>query len=256
LSQTTVQPRPRLRQYAAASAMAPHAHAEPSMSIVVEGGFTERVGSDWRDYARGHIAYVPAHLIHAQHFGQRGARQVTFEPQQDWIDYLADCRIALNEAPHSAAAVFQRLGDRLMQEIGAADDFSALACEGLMLETVAAFGRNLRTPATGAAPAWLEAARDFIHANALQKLSLAEIAAAAGRHEIHLAREFRRRYGLSVGAYLRRQRIDEATRLLRQRRLSLTEIALECGFSSHSHLCRAFRAQHGVTPSQYRADQA
>jgi AraC family transcriptional regulator len=34
--------------------------------------------------------------------------------------------------------------------------------------------------------------------------------------------------------------------------LSLTDIALECGFSSHSHLSRVFRQVLGATPSEYR----
>jgi AraC family transcriptional regulator len=248
------QSHPKVRDYAAASAMAAHVHDEPSFSLVVAGGFEERIGGGARDYARGHLAFVPAGARHAQRFGPRGARQVTVRPPQTWIDYLDDCKLALDSAPHARAEVFCALGDRLLQEIRKADDFSPVACEGLMLELVAAFGRRSRAEAAAVhAPAWLRTAQDFIQAHALTKISLAEIAAACGRHEIHLAREFRRCFGLSVGDQLRRLRTEHAARLLQASRLSLSEIALESGFSSHAHLCREFKLRMGVTPSQYRA---
>ena len=235
--------------------MAPHAHDEASLSIVVHGGFWERIGRDERDYARGHVAFFPAAVTHAQTFGSLGARQVTFRPPDTWIEYLADCKVALGDAPYVNAPVFSQLGDRLLREIGRDDMFSGVACEGLMLEVVAAFGRGGRASKTGARPpAWLRVAREFIRENALRPLDLAEIARAAGRHEIHLAREFNRFFGMSVGAHLRHLRTEHAARLLCETHASLSEIALESGFSSHSHLCREFKLRLGVTPSRYRAE--
>ncbi|MGA2952606.1 MAG: helix-turn-helix domain-containing protein [Caulobacteraceae bacterium] len=242
-----------LRDYPAATTMDRHEHRAATLTIVVQGGFVERLGRAERDYARGHAAFLPAGRAHAQAFGAVGTRQVTFEPQAEWIDYLADSRIALSEAPYANAPVYRHLGDRLLKELQAPDSFSRLACEGLMLEVVAAFGRRgWSEPAMAKPPAWLCTARDFIHANALEPLSLGQIARVAGRHEIHLARQFRRYFGASVSAYQRRLRIDHAAGLLRDTPLSLSEIALDCGFSSHAHLCREFKAQMGLTPSEYR----
>ena len=247
------QTNPRLHDYAAGSSMGSHEHDEASLSIVVRGGFTERLGRAERDYARGHVAFFPAGLSHAQAFGPRGARQIIFRPQAEWIEYLADCKVVLDEAPHVRSAIFHQLGERLIGEVRTGDDFSALACEGLMLEVVAAFAREgAKAAGSSRPPAWLCAARDFMHENVATSLTLAEIASAAGRHEIHLAREFRRYFGLPVGDYLRRLRVERAAQLLQRSRLSLSEVALDCGFSSHSHLCRTFQAHQGMTPSQYR----
>jgi AraC family transcriptional regulator len=246
----------RLRTYEPATSMAAHAHDEPSMSIVVHGDFVERIGRGERAYARSYVAFVPAGVTHAQTFGAQGARQITFRPQSEWIDYLADCGLAVNDAPHARAAVFSALGDQLLRESRTKDPFSALASEGAILEVVAAFGRACVAPppTPGRPPAWLCAARDFIHANALMPLDTAQIARAAGRHEIHLAREFRRHFGAPIGAYVRRLKTEHAARLLRDGRGSVSEIALDCGFSSHAHLCREFKAHFGVTPSGWRAE--
>jgi AraC family transcriptional regulator len=244
----------RISRYRPHTEMAPHQHDEASMNIVVGGNFLERIGKVERTYTRGTAAFFPAATVHSQKFGTTGVRQIIIKPDDSWLDYLADCKTRLNEAPHACSTTFRDLGDKLFQELRQDDGFSAVACEGIMLEIVAAFGRK-RAAATASAqpPVWLRTAREFMHENAFVSLSMAQIAREAGRHEIHLAREFRRFFGIPVCAYLRRLRIEQAERLLLKPQISISEIAQSCGFSSHSHLCREFKAHFGVAPSEYRS---
>src|ERR1700753_304657 len=93
--------RPQVRTYRAGGSMDRHEHGEASLSLVVHGGFLEHIGRQTRDYTRGHVAFFPAGTPHAQTFGSLGARQVTIRPEADWVDYLADCRAPLSEAPHA-----------------------------------------------------------------------------------------------------------------------------------------------------------
>lgn len=243
----------RVRSYPPQTRMQPHLHEEASISIVVRGAFIESIGRRERDYARGHIAYLPPAVVHSQTFGRAGARQIIFKPQPAWLDYLADCRLRLDESPHGRSPLFCALGERLLQEIITEDGFSALASEGIILEIIAAFARSSSAAVTGAKPpTWLRAARDFLHETAPAPPSMRRLAQVACRHEIHLAREFRRFFGTSVGLYARRLRSEHAAKLLRRPYLSISDVALECGFSSHSHLCREFRLHFGLTPSQFR----
>jgi AraC family transcriptional regulator len=247
------QSRPEVRTYLPGASMARHEHDEPSLSFVVHGGFLEHLGRRTRDYTRGHVAFFPAGVPHAQTFGPLGARQITIRPEPAWVDYLVDCKVPIEDVPHANSAIFRRLGDRLLSELAQEDDFTTAACQGLMLEAVAALGRASRpTTAPGRPPPWLRAAWDYVQDNALRPVTLNEIAGAVGRHEIHLAREFGRHYGVTIGASLRRLRTQHAARLLESTGASLTQVALESGFSSHAHLCREFKARVGATPSEYR----
>jgi AraC family transcriptional regulator len=244
----------RITRYEPHTAMAPHHHDEASMNIVVNGDFVERIGRSERNYARGHAAFFPAGTTHSQRFGATGARQIIFRPCDSWLDYLSDCKAPLQDAPHTSSTIFRNLGDRLLEEIRHDDGFSNFACEGILLEIVAAFGRNRAAAAADSRPpVWLCRARDFIHENVLASLTMAQIAHAAGRHEIHLAREFRRYFGVSVGAYLRALKTERAAGMLLRPQINISEIAQSCGFASHSHLCREFKAHFGVTPTQYRS---
>ena len=83
-------------------------------------------------------------------------------------------------------------------------------------------------------------------------LSLQMLAKESGYSRVHFVRMFRAATGHSPHNYLIRLRLDRARELLVSPTLSLTDIALECGFSSHSHLSRVFRKVLGATPSEYR----
>jgi AraC family transcriptional regulator len=246
----------RLSHYRAGTAMSPHEHDEPSIGIVLSGAFLERIGKDERTYSKGTASYCPAATAHSQVFGHVAVRQVIFTLDDSGQDYLQDCKAGLGEAPHYRSAMFSELATRLLNEMRHNDRFSRIAREGILLEVIAAFGRNkAATATTPKPPPWLRAAREFMHENPCVPLTMAQIAQEAGRHEIHLAREFRRFFGCSVGTYMRRLRIDRAEQLLLEPDATISEVALNCGFASHSHLCREFKVRFGVTPSEYRSDR-
>lgn len=191
----------RSKRYAPHLFMAPHAHEAPVLRIVVDGAFTERIGRCERHYAGGTATLSPAGVLHAQTFGSEGARAVIAVPQSAWLEYLADVRIDLAALPYASSPDLRILGQRLCAEAVHGDALSGLACEGLLLEAIVALARrNAAAPraARAAPPAWLRRAQDFMHQHAHEPLTLARIAQAAGRHEIHLAREFRRHFGRTV----------------------------------------------------------
>src|SRR5215468_4273949 len=84
------------------------------------------------------------------------------------------------------------------------------------------------------------------------KLSLQMLAKESGYSRVHFIRMFRAATGYAPHNYLLKLRVDRVRELLANSTLSLTEIALECGFSSHSHLSRVFRQVLGASPSEYR----
>lgn len=82
--------------------------------------------------------------------------------------------------------------------------------------------------------------------------SLAQLAAHCEISEFYFSRRFKQATGISPSAWFMQQRIERACRLLRETSLSLTDIALEVGYSSHSHFSRVFRKVKGINPAEYR----
>lgn len=104
----------------------------------------------------------------------------------------------------------------------------------------------------GLAPAVLRRVLAYIDAQLDQPLTLAQLAAEAALSEYHFARMFRHSTGSAPHQYVMRRRMDTAQQLLKTSTLSLTDIALRCGFHSSSHFSHRFRQLHGVAPSLWR----
>lgn len=93
---------------------------------------------------------------------------------------------------------------------------------------------------------------DYLLADLAHTPSLDELAALSGMSHVRLNREFRRHLGTTVFDWLRRQRLQRAAWMLDASDRSVTDIALDCGFSHASHFAQQFRRDHGCSPGVYR----
>lgn len=98
----------------------------------------------------------------------------------------------------------------------------------------------------------VEAARHTIAQRFKENLSLSEIAREIGSSVFHLARVFKARTGFSLHAYRNQLRLRGALERLVEPNVDLIDIALDLGFSSHSHFTDTFRRNFGRTPSAVR----
>lgn len=85
-----------------------------------------------------------------------------------------------------------------------------------------------------------------------QNLGVGDVAAEVGVHRRQLERAFHRELGRGVNAELRRRRMQECCRLLRNTELPVVDVATKTGFRTMSHMHRSIRAVHGVSARQYR----
>lgn len=94
---------------------------------------------------------------------------------------------------------------------------------------------------------------DYIEANLGSNLTLSELAAVAMFSPYHFHRLFRAMVGETPSQFVQRVRLEKAAALLLNNLVrSVTEVALECGFSSSATFARAFRDKFGLTASEWR----
>jgi len=95
-------------------------------------------------------------------------------------------------------------------------------------------------------------AKEILSANLDGSVPLKEVAKECRLSASHFSRAFRRTVGAAPHNWLLTHRIEVAKANLRDRRLSLLEIALACGFADQSHLTRVFTRIVGVSPGAWR----
>jgi AraC-like DNA-binding protein len=98
----------------------------------------------------------------------------------------------------------------------------------------------------------LQRVLDRMNADLATDLDLTTLAAESRYSRSHFLRTFRTAMGCSPHQWLTRLRVEKAKTILRETSISLIDIALDCGFSSHGHFSNTFRQIVGVTPSEYR----
>ncbi|MUG96592.1 helix-turn-helix domain-containing protein [Scytonema sp. UIC 10036] len=95
---------------------------------------------------------------------------------------------------------------------------------------------------------------EYINEHLNQDIKLADLAQLLGISQFHFSHLFKRSLGIAPYQYLLQQRVERAKQLLKQTDQSIVDIALECGFNSHSHLSKQFRQLTGMTPKAYRTN--
>ena len=87
------------------------------------------------------------------------------------------------------------------------------------------------------------------------EVSLGAAAQRFHMSEKYFSRFFKRTFGLTFVDYVNHLRMERAAELLTTTDLPVTEIGLECGFSSASYFTKRFKARMGLTPRAYRQNR-
>lgn len=239
-------------RYAIDAVLGTHAHEYSCLVVALDGSFEERFESKTRVAGPGTVIVRPAGEQHSDRFGLGGGRCLNVEMRPQWVACGSDIGRALDRSAAYTSAAITILGRRLHSELMTADELSALLVESLVLELLAKTTRE--DPCrTAAAPRWLLRVKERIDDDAAARLTLADLAAEAGVHPVHLATTFRRCFGQSVGTYVRHVRIERACRELLGSEAPLADIAFAVGFADQSHFGRRFKESLGMTPAVYRA---
>jgi len=251
---TTAGVRVHALQLLAGAGLPPHAHQRPTIALVLEGTLTTTTaGRTFVNPANTLIA-KPAGLRHSNRVGHAPTSLIAIEPElPEGESTLPSCVNALHTLSHGWDARAAWLAQSIQRELSQPDDLTPLAVAGAAWEILAIVAR-FATAARMPPPQSLRRVLEIVHARFTEPLGLGDVAREAGLHPVYLARAFRTHVGTSLGAYVRKLRVEQAAVKLRSSPGSIADIAAEVGFADQSHLTRVFSATTGMTPARYRRE--
>ena len=162
--------------------------------------------------------------------------------------------------PYVSADARLYLEQRQLQEhLARGVDGDTLGAEEAILGLLESVVTRMATRPARCESALTQPQRDLAHAAAAlvvsrirERLPIADLAGALGCSVFHLCRTFRRATGTTLHQFRAGQRLRLALEPLADSGLrDLTSLALDLGYSSHSHFTAAFRQAYGLTPSAF-----
>jgi AraC family transcriptional regulator len=251
------------------------------MSAVRIGSFVRHPrDADFGDTgpARGHLLVFPRTCVGIRHAGQRlvvadptlvmiynrgqAYTRHAIAPNGDrctWFAYPAEAVLAVRGARDEERPFGELVCARSDTRTYALAHAARHATDPLVLDeaALALLERVVAAEPLAMTPhhrALADATRIWLAAHYTESANLEAIAHAVGASTFHLARVFRRATGRSLHAHRTELRIRAAiTRIPDED--DLATLALELGFSSHSHFTAAFKHHVGVAPSHARASR-
>ena len=228
-----------------------HSHDLGFFTLIVNGYYSEILGSETVVYSPQTVLWRQAELTHRDRIEAASSRFFFVEIQRSVSDRLR----ALEQIPAHLAernGSLTWLASRLRSEIVTGDTASSLIAEGITLEMIGLLTRK-RGNVEKRAPKWLVRVIERLDSEFNENLSSESLAADAGVHPVHLASVFRKFKHETIGEYVQKRRVEHASDLLQNLEMPLTDIAYECGFADQSHLTRTFKRWVGMTPGAFRS---
>ena len=93
---------------------------------------------------------------------------------------------------------------------------------------------------------------DYIDKNLQSKITVNVLTKQFGLSKNTLYRLFQSEFDMTVSEYITKIRIKKAKELLKDKRLSISEISDRVGMENYSYFAKVFKMKEGVTPTEYR----
>ncbi len=236
--------------YQRSMALPEHSHELGFFTLILNGYYSEMLGSKTVVYSPQTVLWRQAELTHTDRIEAASSRFFFVEIQRSFSDRLRECeRVPDHLAERNGALTW--LASRLRSEIIAGDAASPLIAEGITLEMIGNLTRK-RGDIEKRAPKWLVRVIERLREEFTENISSESLAADAGVHPVHLASVFRKFHGETIGEYVQRLRVRHASQLLGDLDMPLADIAYSSGFTDQSHFNRLFKRHTGMTPGEFR----
>lgn len=248
-----------------------HWHTEIEIIMPTRGEYEVVAGKDSYSLKEGDIIMINSGVVHGMKFVSKGERIVMLvdpdcvENQEEMETIFLRLPAIYFKKADEEDPFYLFLRSQILELVREYDNGGAVMtqkiCTGIR-DLFSEFGRKGFSDANaqntfGAMKqqeyieAVLSACR-YINVHYMENLSLEEVAAVSGFSKFHFTRIFKQYMNMTFYEYLNSKRVKRAEELLYEKKMSITDVAMNSGFSSLSAFNRTFKTVKKCSPSDYR----
>ncbi len=228
-----------------------HYHENPYFSFVTQGNCRHINKRETFDCAPDSLLFHNCHETHCNTKSGGLSRGFQIELSHDWCKKF---EVDLDQLPGSVRITSPNaklLFYNIYRESKLPDNTSKLTIDALLVETFETM-RGVEKISAPGTPRWVKKINEILHENCDQTLSLQKVSEELDLHFVHLSRDFPRYFRCNFSQYVRKIKVEKSLALLRNPKLSMTDIAFACGFADQSHFIRCFKEFTDITPKDFR----
>ncbi len=250
----------------------PHWHTTMEFIMPMDNIYTVECNNQTFTLRDGDIILICPGCVHTL-FAPPTGHRIIFQPDANALRFIKDIETLLNAiapliviTPESFPSIHGKIRELLIEikneYLSSSSSFSEAIIYSRLLEIIALIGRNYtRKPETHAVHVMIKQEEymkkyieicNYIDEHCSEDLNLDDIAKMSGFSKFYFSRMFRQFANVSFYKYVNIKRIDKASELLTEPQNSITDVAINCGFSSLSSFIRMFKIIKGCTPTEFR----
>lgn len=247
-----------------------HWHASLEIIMTIENIYTAYCNNVEYVLEEGDILFISTGVLHRLTAPTSGRRYIILadlsplDSMREFESLVAILSPVVHITPKNSPKIYERI-HRLINTIVTEYESDALFRDTVMysklISIFALIGRNYTIEKTSLESNLAKQSDNsgiflsvcnYINLHFNENITLDQIADIAGFSKYHFSRIFRQYSDSSFYQYLNKKRIIHAASLLIEPNLSITEVAILCGFSSISSFIRMFKIIKGCTPSEFK----
>ena len=224
-----------------------HYHSNPHLSFVLQGGNIESRKKQSIERKAGDMMFFHSGEIHQTLPGTLRTKNMNLELEYAFLNKY-------NISEEQVSVIIEQNIDskfwmlKMYKELIENDSFSDSSIQLLLLSAIA-------KPMNGkqhTRPEWIKTLAEVLQDEWDKFHSLDELSLVLNIHPVTISKYFTKSFGCTLGEYMRKLKIEKSLSLIQNSSLSLTEIALACGFADQSHFTRNFKRLTGQLPKEFQ----
>lgn len=250
-----------------------HWHTNPEIIMPTENIYTVECYNQIITLREGDIVLICPGCIHTLYAPEKG-RRIIFQADINPLRFMKEIETLVTIispliviTPEDFPSIYDKVKSLLLEikneYLSSSTSFSEVSIYSKTLEIITLIGRSratagIETPSPDAPRKQEEYIEKFIEicnyisAHCSDELNLEAVASMSGFSKFYFSRLFKQFTNVSFYKYVNQKRIEKAAEMLTEPNISITNVALSCGFESLSSFIRMFKIVKGCTPTEFR----